>query len=1475
MKDFLDNAVGERAQVRRSTKSTDASGPDTRPSGIGSALVGALAVTVLAANLAEAATLPDGYVTLGADMGVASARVLADGSLEVTLADGSVRLFAAGDFVVLEGGEIAVSAAVAAELTALAEEVGAGDMTAAAAVGLLGAVAAVAAAAGGGSEEPANTPAIIGGDTTGSVTEDAAATLATSGTLTVSDADTGEAVFVAQTAVAGTNGHGAFTLGTDGAWSYAADTTQGAIQALGAGKTLTDSLTATTADGTSQLVTVTITGVNDLFKVVLSDIEAGTGGFVINGVSAGDKSGISVSAAGDVNGDGFDDLIVGASGDDPNGDDSGASFVVFGKTDGTKVELSAVELGTGGFVINGVSADDGSGVSVSAAGDVNGDGFDDLIVGAYRDDPNGDDSGASFVVFGKTDGTKVELSAVELGTGGFVINGMSASDSSGLSVSAAGDVNGDGFDDLIVGALGDDPNGGYSGASFVVFGKTDGTKVELSAVELGTGGFVINGVSADDVSGRSVDSAGDVNGDGFDDLIVGARNDDPNGSNSSASFVVFGKTDGTKVELSDIEAGTGGFVINGVSADDYSGRSVDSAGDVNGDGFDDLIVGAYGDDPNGSSSGASFVVFGKTDGTAVELSDIEAGTGGFVINGVSADDGSGVSVSAAGDVNGDGFDDLIVGAPFDGPNGNGSGASFVVFGGDFSGAVTEIGTLGNDTLDGSAGNDVLVGGTGADTLVGAGGADVLYGGAGDDVFDVADLTFARIDGGTGEDTLRLTGSGISLDLDTLDNTSLTSIEVVDLNGGGNTLTISPVELFRLAEATNTLRVLGAPGDAVTLTGGTWSQGADVIDGGATFAVYINGNARLEVAADVTGAIAAPAIPVVELSDIEAGTGGFVINGVSGSDYSGRSVSSAGDVNGDGFDDLIVGADSDDPNGSSSGASFVVFGKTDGTKVELSDVEAGTGGFVINGVSAGDYSGSSVSSAGDVNGDGFDDLIVGAYTDDPNGSNSGASFVVFGKTDGTKIELSDVEAGTGGFVINGVSADDKSGYSVSAAGDVNGDGFDDLIVGARNDDPNGSNSGASFVVFGKTDGTKVELSAVEAGTGGFVINGVSLGDYSGLSVSAAGDVNGDGFDDLIVGAKNDDPNGERSGASFVVFGKTNGTKVELSDIEAGIGGFVINGVSASDYSGRSVSSAGDVNGDGFDDLIVGAYRDDPNGSYSGASFVVFGKTDGTKVELSDIEAGTGGFVINGVLAQDNSGRSVSSAGDVNGDGFDDLIVGAVYDDPNGSYSGASFVVFGKTDGTKVELSAVEAGTGGFVINGVSATDFSGRSVSSAGDVNGDGFDDLIVGAFGDDPNGDKSGASFVIFGGNFSGAVTEIGTVGDDTLTGSSGDDVIFAGVGDDTLDGGGGTDRLSGGQGADTFTLRNLNGTTTIIDFDGAEGDRLNVSDFNFANFATFQALLTPEGPGGHDTRIALDADTVVILENITPDDLVASHVLL
>ena len=489
--------------------------------------------------------------------------------------------------------------------------------------------------------------------------------------------------------------------------------------------------------------------------------------------------------------------------------------------------------------------------------------------------------------------------------------------------------------------------------------------------------------------------------------------------------------------------------------------------------------------------------------------------------------------------------------------------------------------------------------------------------------------------------------------------------------------------------------------------------------------------------------------VFNLSNLN-GTSGFILNGIAAYDNSGRSVSSAGDINGDGIDDLIIGAFAADPNGGNSGQSYVVFGNSTGFSPTLNlSTLNGTNGFAINGIAAYDFSGRSVSSAGDVNGDGIDDLIIGAFAADPNGTSSGQSYVVFGNSTGFSptLDLSTLN-GTNGFILNGIAAFGYSGNSVSSAGDVNGDGIDDLIIGASFASPNGGNSGQSYVVFGNSTGFSptLDLSTLN-GTNGFILNGIAAGDLSGFSVSSAGDVNGDGIDDLIIGAIYADRD-FYSGQSYVVFGNSTGFSptLNLSTLN-GTNGFILNGIAAGDISGFSVSSAGDVNSDGIDDLIIGANGADPNGDLSGQSYVVFGNSTGFSqtLNLSTLN-GTNGFAINGIAAYDNSGVSVSSAGDVNGDGIDDLIIGASAASPNGSGSGQSYVVFGNSTGFSATLNlSTLNGTNGFILNGIAAYDQSGYSVSSAGDVNGDGIDDLIIGANGADPNGSRSGQSYVVFG----------------------------------------------------------------------------------------------------------------------------------
>jgi hypothetical protein len=223
---------------------------------------------------------------------------------------------------------------------------------------------------------------------------------------------------------------------------------------------------------------------------------------------------------------------------------------------------------------------------------------------------------------------------------------------------------------------------------------------------------------------------------------------------------------------------------------------------------------------------------------------------------------------------------------------------------------------------------------------------------------------------------------------------------------------------------------------------------------------------------------------------------------------------------------------------------------------------GSAGFVLHGIDASDYSGSSVSAAGDVNGDGIGDLIVGAYQGDPGArSGAGESYVVFGR-DTAQVgnfpaalplaSLLPANGGDGsaGFVLNGIGEDDRSGSSVSAAGDVNGDGIGDLIIGANYADGGSrSNAGESYVVFGRNTAQAGNFPAVfplanllpAAGgdaSAGFVLNGIDAFDSSGRSVSAAGDTNGDGIGDLIVGASNGDPGGRNAaGESYVVFGRS--------------------------------------------------------------------------------------------------------------------------------------------------------------------------------------------------------------------------------------------------------------------------------------------------------------------------------------------------
>ena len=470
--------------------------------------------------------------------------------------------------------------------------------------------------------------------------------------------------------------------------------------------------------------------------------------------------------------------------------------------------------------------------------------------------------------------------------------------------------------------------------------------------------------------------------------------------------------------------------------------------------------------------------------------------------------------------------------------------------------------------------------------------------------------------------------------------------------------------------------------------------------------------------------------------------GFIIQGDAAGDNAGYSLSSAGDVNNDGYDDLIVGALEGDNGGYNSGEAYVIYGGTTATRsnIDLTNLTVAQG-FIIQGDAAGDNAGYSVSSAGDVNNDGFDDLIVGACFGDNGGDGAGEAYVLYGVGSATRnnIDLTNLTRAQG-FMIQGDSEFANAGYSVSSAGDVNNDGYDDLIIGAPSGD---GGTGIAYVIYGVGTATRgnIDLTNLTRAQG-FTIQGDVAGDFAGNSVASAGDVNNDGIDDLIVGARFGDNGGNNAGEAYVIYGVATAGRdnIDLTNLTR-VQGYIIQGDAAGDTTGYSVSFAGDVNNDGYDDLIVGA----PYGG-SGETFVIYGVAVATRdnIDLTNL-TGAQGFIIRGDPAGDYAGYSVSTAGDVNNDGYDDLIVGAPLGDNGGFGAGEAYVIYGVATATRdnIDLTSLTRSQG-FIIQGDAAGDGAGLCVSSAGDVNNDGYDDLFVGAH--DIAGNSAGEAYVIYGG---------------------------------------------------------------------------------------------------------------------------------
>ncbi len=604
-------------------------------------------------------------------------------------------------------------------------------------------------------------------------------------------------------------------------------------------------------------------GKADNFSNLTLELTFEPNGFPMYGLVTADHAGFSVSDAGDINGDGFHDFIVGAPwADRPHPDGhvygNGESYVVFGGEFLQRPTLFNLD-GTNGFKIIGNAPYDRTGYSVSGAGDVNGDGFDDLLVGAPVDDHSFYGTGRSYLLFGKPEGFTPTVNVWQLAANGdgLALNGIDSEDHMGFSVSDAGDINGDGYADFAIGAPFADKQvqGGLlsgSGEGYLIFG---GPSIESNVTQLdGTNGFRIAGFASYDRAGYSVSSAGDINGDGIDDLLISAPADRTIPVHPGQTYVIFGKESGFErvLDLGSLD-GTNGFSLFGIDGADHAGWSVSGGGDINGDGIDDLLIGVpFADQYSGTLAfygvGEAYVIFGRDTGfpNRVVLGAL-GNDEGFILLGEVAYDRTGHSVSTAGDVNGDGFDDFIIGAPSDPDYTNRPGRAYVMFGRDFTGKNPQTGDSDSNRLAGTDQAEVQIGGQGDDLLIGNGGADVARGGQGDDTIYLTDLTFRLFDGGRGEDTLMFTGGGLNLDLSAVYDNRLVGFEHIDLTGSGdNHLTIGNVrEVLNISDTSNRLVVHRNADDTVDLGTGWTEQSSETIDGSA-FRVFTQGAAELLV-----------------------------------------------------------------------------------------------------------------------------------------------------------------------------------------------------------------------------------------------------------------------------------------------------------------------------------------------------------------------------------------------------------------------------------------------------------------------------------------------------------------------------------------------------------------------------------------------------------------------------------------------------
>ncbi|SED16571.1 gliding motility-associated C-terminal domain-containing protein [Tenacibaculum sp. MAR_2009_124] len=1055
------------------------------------------------------------------------------------------------------------------------------------------------------------------------------------------------------------------------------------------------------------------------------DYADGVNGFLIQG------SANEAGALGDVNGDTINDFILSRAG--------GVAQIYFGRSTNFPAIINASWLdGIKGFSIKRYSNSSIPGYLAGGAGDINNDGINDINLGDWKSG-----TGArTHLIYGRNSFPSVlDVETMSI-TEGFTV------DHSGGNFLAftgsLGDINHDGIDD-------------FFSERAAIFGKslTDPfpSHIPLSSIHDGTYGFVLPGT-------LTSASIGDINQDGINDFIsvYGGSGSDRN------AYVIFGSTTGFPNPIDETTLnGMNGFIVPGFKTSNI-GRPI-SGGDFNNDGISDFIIGSPNEVLSGSGlrTGEAYVILGG-DHYAIPLNDTypqvnNETTSGFTITVNGPETGTihyAIFLST--------FSTSVTHDIITGGTGAITNGSFLMNTANTS--IDEvISSLSEDTtydiyifLEDGSGNQGVIekidnaktlssGDTTPPTITCPGNQEVPC-----HTHEVPDFTSLVTVTDAIDPSPTVTQSpaagtrftdGMTITMTATDSSSNSSTCTFILNRGADTekpviTCLTSESLFVNATLPNYFLKLTVSDSCTSIFDFTYTQTpaqGTVFTSDTNVIVTVTDGAGNSESCSflVTTRPSPPPIDCttasLNLNDLN-GSNGFTIEGDRIKGETGYDVRNAGDVNGDGIQDFLVGSPGKAyrmntlrgiERGNFPGDVFVVFGKRGNFLPNLdTKLLNGTNGFKItNDIPGGtfQFSGYQVSTAGDINNDGIDDLMFSdPFRRHALGSEMGETYIIFGKRSAFPpvFNVSDID-GTNGFVFLGGAAFDQSALSIDSAGDINNDGINDIIIGARSARWTDT-TGKCYIVYGSSNPFPALLKAVDLnGTNGFTIKGNADGEAIGNFVAGLGDVNGDGIDDLGF-------QGGRTNKTFILFGKTGNHPRTISTGEInGTNGFYVDVSSFTSNRYKTlINGVGDINNDGINDILFGN------------SYLFFGKNTPFSAE-EDITTlnGTNGFKVS------STPTVASSGGDFNNDGIDDLLLGTY---------GRSVIVFGKNTPWNATISPYSLPPSEAFIIRSSLREY---PLANLGDINGDGITDIIIGEkerlYYDSSSSLDPGHAYVIYG----------------------------------------------------------------------------------------------------------------------------------